>query len=343
MLRAIGVGLGAAIASACFVVACSGGGSGECACHEEACNAACVAAEYPSGACSKGECLCLRRASEPPPPGKAEPSLGDRLMSGLRKSAGSWLSGDQTCEGRMEECLEECGSGAGKACAKVGWSYQYGLGVPQDLNKAFAHHGKACDAGEAAGCCSLGWLHEHGHGTAEDYPKARQMYQKACDSGEEIGCYGLGWLYEKGRGGPLDLNKAKELFAKSCDGGEVSKCTNIALRFRLGEKSGAPRDNAKARELFGKSCDGGVVKACISAGKMFSQEPGPHDPPTDFAKARWYLIKACDGGLAEGCVELASMYENGRGVPLDLNRAKQEYGRACKRELKSACRKLKSL
>ena len=327
----------------CLVLACSGSDESVCSCHDQACNAACVAAEYPSGACSGGECLCLRRASEQPPPGKAKQSFGDRLLSGLKKSASSWLGGTDTCEGRMDACLERCNDGDAKTCAQIGWGYQYGLGIPQNLGKAIANHQKACDGGEPVGCTGLAWLHEHGLGTAEDYAKARQLYQKACDGGDEVGCYGLGWLNEKGRGGPLDLATAKALFTKACDGGDESKCTNVALRFRLGEKAGAPRDVSKARELFGKACDGGLVKSCISAGTMYSQEAGPQDPPPDFAKARWYLIKACDGGQGEGCSELASMYEDGRGVPRDVSRAKQEYGRACDLHLKTACEKLQSL
>ena len=55
------------------------GCSGECECNDDSCNSACVAAEYPSGACSGGECLCIRRASEPPPDGAPEKSFGQRL------------------------------------------------------------------------------------------------------------------------------------------------------------------------------------------------------------------------------------------------------------------------
>jgi membrane associated rhomboid family serine protease len=154
-----------------------------------------------------------------------------------------------------------CDGGTGMACAKLGYLYEFGRGVPKDLLQSQALAKRACDQGEMRGCTLLGGLYESGQGIRRNLGQAAALYEKACDGGEKLGCGKLGVLLEDGQGGVTkDVVRAAALYNQACDGGYLIGCANLGIAYLRGQ--GVPKDQARATALFKEACAGGVEYAC---------------------------------------------------------------------------------
>jgi TPR repeat protein len=109
----------------------------------------------------------------------------------------------------------------------LGLQYQYGRGVPKDLEKAAELYQKAANRGHARAQLHLGSLYESGLGVTKDLGKAVELYQKAADQGMTPAQNNLGLLYENGQGVPKDLGKARELYQKAADHGYQPAIANL--------------------------------------------------------------------------------------------------------------------
>jgi uncharacterized RDD family membrane protein YckC len=125
---------------------------------------------------------------------------------------------------RVERYQKLADQGVAFAQGMLGFYYQYGAGVPEDLAKAVELYQKAGDQGEAFAQCQLAELYEKGEGVPKDFTKAAELYQKAADQGEKgyfasMARYKLAKLYENGDGVPKDLGKAADLYQKAANAG----------------------------------------------------------------------------------------------------------------------------
>jgi TPR repeat protein len=68
------------------------------------------------------------------------------------ESSRSGSPADSSDEARVASYKRECDSGGMDACAKLGFYYRMGWGVPKDPSQATTLIKKACDAGSAIGC-----------------------------------------------------------------------------------------------------------------------------------------------------------------------------------------------
>src|SRR5260370_19740616 len=101
----------------------------------------------------------------------------------------------------------------------LGVKYNYGRGVPKDLEKAAAFYQKAADQGHAEAQNNLAALYENGQGVPKDWSKAAELCKKAADQGNAAAQNNLGWLYVNGQGVPKDLEKAAAFSQKAADHG----------------------------------------------------------------------------------------------------------------------------
>jgi TPR repeat protein/class 3 adenylate cyclase len=118
---------------------------------------------------------------------------------------------------------------------------------------------------------------------------ARESFRKAAEAGSAQAAVLLGTLYARGDGGPKSDPDAVRMFRRAADLG-----------------------NARGMYNLGQMCEAGRVS------------PGG---PDYRAAAGWYL-KAVNLGDHDSAFRLGLLYEQGNGVPKDLNQARRLYTQA---------------
>ena len=95
---------------------------------------------------------------------------------------------------RLEDYLDACYKGDGRACNDAGVMIGDGKGAARDLKKSAKLYKKACKLGNATGCCNYARRLRKGKGVALDINKAKYYYEIACDLGNEEACEELDYL-----------------------------------------------------------------------------------------------------------------------------------------------------
>jgi uncharacterized RDD family membrane protein YckC len=184
--------------------------------------------------------------------------------------------------------------------------------------------------------------------------------QKAADQGNARAQNDLGWLYENGQGVPKDLGKAADLYQKAADQGDADAQFNLGNLYRDGR--GVPQDSEKAIELYRKATDGyqkvadqkfreaaelyqkaadqGDADAQFNLGCLYQNGQGV---PKDLEKAAKLYREAADQGHAAAQFNLGWLYQNGQGVPKDLEKAAKLYQKAADQGNETAIANLKGL
>jgi TPR repeat protein len=93
-------------------------------------------------------------------------------------------------------------AGNSKANVQVGWCYEFGEGVQQNLSEAAKWYRTAADLGNSRGQKNLGALYEAGGGVREDWVEAAKWYQKSAAQQDPDGQAALARAYQFGIGVP---------------------------------------------------------------------------------------------------------------------------------------------
>jgi TPR repeat protein/predicted Ser/Thr protein kinase len=263
--------------------------------------------------------------------------------------------------------LDACDRGDAEGCARLGAFYEKGTGVLAHAGRALELYGRACAAGDGRGCVGLGDLARRGFGRQRDPKQALARYREGCARGAADGCswagvtlrFGLGVTADQRAGDGL-LARGVELARTGCRAGVAEDCA--ALGTFLVKGWGARRDAARGFAAFQRACDGGDGRACAQLGDMLvAGFAVPRDPArgasvvdrgcargetrscstlaflhlmgevagADAARGRVILEQACAAAVTE-CGPLGLVHELGLGgVPRDIDRALDLYGRAC--------------
>lgn len=83
----------------------------------------------------------------------------------------------------MEWYLKAVSNGHIKTNNNIAYSYQHGLGVDQDYQKAMTFYLKAAEDNDPSAIYNIGYLYEKGLGVIADKEKAREWYQKSYELG----------------------------------------------------------------------------------------------------------------------------------------------------------------
>ena len=90
----------------------------------------------------------------------------------------------------------------------VGWYYEDGVGVNQDISQAIDWYRKAAEAGHVLAQLQLGIIHDYARGGAQqDDEEAVKWYRRAAEGGNAQAQYNVGVMYELGRG--VEKNEAE--------------------------------------------------------------------------------------------------------------------------------------
>jgi uncharacterized protein len=227
-----------------------------------------------------------------------------------------------------------CTSNAPEACCELGHRYEHGRGVEVDLARAALLYQSACDAGNGRGCDLHGYLWEHGLGVAQDYPRAVELYQQACGDGLVVGCYDLGRMYQHGLGVTQDDQRAVDIFEETCGDGTGPGCHSLAYMYQHGR--GVSQSVTKALLLYDKSCNHGEMEGCLGQAELL--EFGRGGIAVDAGKARSLVKYACDHDYGPACYHLGKWALIGDMVPLDGDRAKAMFTKACDLGHQDSCK-----
>jgi TPR repeat protein len=170
----------------------------------------------------------------------------------------------------------------------------------------------------------LGYLFEHGHGVPQDLVKAAANYQAASDRGDSFAQNNLASLYQRGLGVPRDPRKALDLYTASAQRGNAIGQTNLASLYYRGD--GVPINVSEAARWFLAAADrGGDSVAQHNLGVLYYRGQGV---PQDFAAAAKWIGRSASQGLPAAQADLGFLYETGAGVSQDEFAAYLWYSRA---------------
>ena len=99
-------------------------------------------------------------------------------------------------------------AGNTNALYNVGRCYEEGIGVKQDLSKAFDWYKKAAAEGDFRAMCCMGGYFLTGNPIPYEPAKAFQLFEKAANANIPAAQYNLSVLYRYGEGTEKDLEKA---------------------------------------------------------------------------------------------------------------------------------------
>lgn len=209
-----------------------------------------------------------------------------------------------------------CDAGDGLACRFLGDAFHEGLGVTQDVGKAFALYARACEAGNGAACANEGVLSlQSGAGEAA---RADDLFTRGCSLGSSEACRLLMAESLEHRGGVKDDAAQRALFREACERGAAMGCLALydALRHQPVEpgtrlelpgllKRACRLGEAQACEFIDdisrvsrRQCAGGSAPACGVMGALLVSEP---TLGSEASEGMSFLLRACHDGDATSC------------------------------------------
>jgi len=142
---------------------------------------------------------------------------------------------------------------------------------------------KAADLGHTESQKNLGWCYESGEGVNQDLVKAVELYRKAAEQGNVKAQRNLGLKYYHGEGINQDFAKAVEWLSKAAAQGEANAQGILAVCYYNGQ--GVKQDDAKAIEWWRKAAANGdessknILAQLESQDKIASKNSAQHTAP----------------------------------------------------------------
>jgi len=204
----------------------------------------------------------------------------------------------------------------------LGWSYQYGEGVPIDYTKALSWYEKAAKGGNSSALTNLGIMYRDGQGVTRNYSKAMKWFRKAANKDFSYGYWNLGKMTENGWGTKKNPKKALGWYRKAAEKGLVGAQNTVGRFYQFG--TGVKKDYAEAHKWYLKAAQQNHADAQNSLGLFYLSAWGV---PLDYSEAVKWFSKAAESGHSYGYFNLGRLYENGWGVPQDYDKAMEYYNK----------------
>lgn len=116
--------------------------------------------------------------------------------------------------------------------------------TPTTFGDAMRWYRAAAEKGYPRAQFLLGYMYETGVQVAQDLPLARMWYGKASVQGEPRALYRLARMYQDGRGGDIDIGEAARLYRAAAERGHVAAQSVLGYLYAKGE--GVERDGPQA-------------------------------------------------------------------------------------------------
>lgn len=137
--------------------------------------------------------------------------------------------------GPVDDLLTEAHAGNSDAQFKLALAYDFGRGVPRDLETAKTWYSKSAEQGNAEAQNSLGSVYQ----AEKNYKNAKLWFEKAATQNNALALNNLAYLYDLGLGMQQDRKMAFDLYRQSADLGWGEAMWNLANMYGAGQL-GAP-------------------------------------------------------------------------------------------------------
>ena len=172
--------------------------------------------------------------------------------------------------------------------------YYYGIGIPQNINKAFRLYLKAANQGDVDGMFIVGGLYMQGHGTVTNQREAFKWLYRAALNGrsskesQRI----LGQFFLSGTNVPQNYEEALRWYELAAMGGDAEAQSELAFLYFTGKFVG--KDYDKVEHWFNIAARNGYPQAQYNMGILWYTGNGV--PGVDNKKAyAWFNLAAANG------------------------------------------------
>ncbi len=244
----------------------------------------------------------------------------------------------------------------------IGLKYEVGFETPKNLNLAKENYKKAMEEGNRDAYTRLGYIQVFENKTERHLKNGFSYMEKALQMGDKNALLSLGEIYLRGISVPKDINKAKEYYKMGIDA-KIKEAYGLLAHIELFNNQSIVIDYKQIKELAqtgSKMGDGnsskimgylyqngfGVKKNERNAEKYYLKAIEEGDLLDNLVY--WYLgnlyfygtkrvqnnAKALENYLIAAehyeasAYEVGIIYENGYGVDIDLEKAKEYYKKA---------------
>src|SRR5258707_1133271 len=171
-------------------------------------------------------------------------------------------SNPQSSRINLKEITKKATSGSIESQFQLGFAYQFGKGVDQDINAAVRWYRMAADRGDPSAQNNLGYLYETGP----------EGIKNLAEAGEASAQYGLGVMYETGHGAKQDLQEALRQYRLAGERGSVEAQTELGEIYELGK--GVKVDYQEAIAWYRRAANSGNAHSATRLGTMFFWRTG---------------------------------------------------------------------
>ncbi len=221
-------------------------------------------------------------------------------------------------QGRFAEAQAEwrvaAAAGDADAALFLGVAYDVGQGAPENPAQAADWYARAAGFGSVPAMFNLGVLYDIGRGVDHEPAQAAEWYERAARQGYARAEYNLALMYEDGSGIPRDRKRAQYWFWRAAGHGVTAARSHLA-GYASPPKSALPRRaESPALESFQQA-----QLALLSR------------KPEDISRAAALFRIAAEHDNPLAAYDLAYCYENGIGVPRNVDEALRWYRQAASR------------
>lgn len=201
--------------------------------------------------------------------------------------------------------------------------YLYGLGVDKDCNKSIGLYNRALEKCNTRAMYSLAYLYSRGLCVDIDHKKENEIIAICSNSDDEYGLICRALSFYEGVGCDVDYAKSLKLFlliAKKYDSSVAYLYLYRMYFYGLGVK----KNTSLAFEHLNKASEFGSISADYALAVTYFK--GDH-VRRDYGKVFDYAMKSATKHSGSAYI-LGVLYEQGFGVHVDLQKAKNWYRKA---------------
>jgi len=227
-------------------------------------------------------------------------------------------------------------SGDPSAQLDLGEMYYLGTNkILKDYQQAFFGYQKAASQGCSEAQERVGWAYDSGEGIKKSYKKAVFWYRKAAKQGRPVAQYNLGLNYLTGIGVTKSHEDAFLWTKKAALQGYSSAILALGWHYHGG--IGVREDIEKAKKWYNKCLETDCKKtAYFNLGQIAYEVEG------NYQEAFEYFNQAIQYNHSKSYYYLGRMYFEGKGIFLNIIKAKEYLSKAHKAGIYNATRLLKS-
>jgi len=212
--------------------------------------------------------------------------------------------------------------------------YEFGKGVPRDLEKARDLYAEAVESGQESSKAPLQRVKERIAQKAvvdkavaafrrEDWAEGWRLAQQTDKTDRDVQFY-IGVCHAFGHQVPVSQVEAEKWYRKAAEQGDSTAMYNLSVIYYYGE-GGVPQDSQAAFRFAKSALENNEVKATGLLGMMYENGMGVEK---DMSKAIEYYRQGVEQDVPLCCRNLGIKYEDGTDVEKDFGRAAELYKKA---------------